>query len=247
MASARVIPVLLLANQVLVKTEKFHDPVYVGDPLNTVRMFNDLEADEIILLDILKSRQSREPDFKLLENIASECLIPITYGGGISNLAQAKRVIDLGFERVSLNSGALVNPSLISELATHFGSQAVVLSIDVKSFGHGGKSCVSSASGQRLSPLTPKKWAKEAEMLGAGEILLTSIDREGTRRGFDSELTKEIADVLSIPLIANGGAGSVEDFAAVLNEGQASAVGASTMFLFQEKRGAVVVNYRRNS
>lgn len=245
MIESRVIPVLLMANRRLVKTRRFSNPIYVGDPLNTVRIFNNFEADEIVLLDILASRRNLEPDYGLLATIASECFVPISYGGGIRNLEQAKRLVDIGFERVSLNSSALQTPGLITEIADYFGSQAVVVSIDARVAWNRSDHFVVGKAKNGRQQWSPLDWAKHVESLGAGEILLTSVTQEGTREGFDIGLTRAVSESVGIPTIANGGAGTTEDLSRALIEGRASGVAASTMFLFQREREGVVLNYRR--
>lgn len=245
MIEPRVIPLLLMADQRLVKTKRFTRPVYVGDPLNTVRIFSDLEADEIILLDIVSSKRGREPDFGFLEKITSECFAPFTYGGGVTNLDHAKKLIEIGFERVCVNTSFLRNPGLISEISEHLGSQAVVVSIDAKLSKNRERYHVQGESKLLSKQRRPEEMAVVAEELGAGELLITSVNQEGTRQGYDTKLTRLVADSVGIPTIANGGGGDISDFLRVVSDGRASAVAASTMFLFRTKRQGVVVNYRR--
>lgn len=242
MLRTRVIPALLLQNGSLVKTVRFGKFTYVGDPCNTVRIFNELEVDELLFLDIAATRQGRGPNLKVLSDIADECFMPLAYGGGVRSLEVAKSVFHIGFEKVSINSSAVENPDLISEIAHHYGSQAVIVSIDVKT-GFWGKQTVRAVAGSRNSHRDPVEWAKEVEIRGAGEILLTSIDREGTWAGFDLELVKRITDEVSIPVIAHGGAGTVSDISDVVKQANASAVALGSMVVFQKKGMGVLVNF----
>lgn len=242
MLRSRIIPVLLLRNESLVKTVRFDKFSYVGDPCNTVRIFNELEVDELIFLDIMASRDGKSPNLRLLAEIADECFMPLAYGGGIRTFDQAKSVFDIGFEKVALNSHALNNPRLITDIADHYGSQAVIVSIDVKKKLLGGET-VKNMGGSVNTYLDPVVWARKAEKLGAGEILLTSIDSEGSWQGFDVESVAEVASAVNIPLIAHGGAGSMDDIAKVITEAKASAVGLGSMVVFQKKGMGVLVNF----
>ena len=242
MLRSRIIPVLLLRNESLVKTVCFGKFSYVGDPCNTVRIFNELEVDELIFLDIMASRDGKSPNLRLLAEIADECFMPLAYGGGIRTFDQAKSVFDIGFEKVAINSHALNNPRLITDIANHYGSQAVIVSIDVKKTLLGGKT-VKNMGGSVNKNLDPVVWARKAEKLGAGEILLTSIDAEGTWQGFDVDLVAEVARAVTIPLIAHGGAGSIDDIAKVITESKASAVGLGSLVVFQKKGMGVLVNF----
>jgi cyclase len=242
MLRTRVIPLLLLRCESLVKTVRFGRYTYVGDPSNTVRIFNELEVDELIFLDIAASLQKRGPNLKILADIANECFMPLGYGGGICSLDQAKAVFDIGFEKISINTHAVDNPTLIGEIANQYGSQAVIASIDVKK-GLFGDQTVWTLSGRRNIRRDPVEWAKELERAGAGEILLTSIDHEGTWEGFDLKLVKSVADAVSIPVIAHGGAGTIEHIGQAVKDGNASAVALGSMVVFQKKEMGVLVNY----
>lgn len=242
MLRVRVIPALLLRDESLVKTRSFGKFTYVGDPCNTVRIFNELEVDELAFLDIDASRAGREPNIPLLAEIADECFMPLSYGGGIRTLDDAKRVFDVGFEKVVLNTNALRNPTLITEIADHYGSQAVIVSIDVKS-DLIGRECVWALGGRKPNRMSADAWAREVERRGAGEILLTAIAREGTWAGFDVPLTRRVADAVEIPVIAHGGAGTIADIGAVVHEGQASAVALGSMVVFQKKGMGVLINF----
>jgi len=242
MLRTRVIPTLLLRNQSLVKTERFGNFRYVGDPSNTVRIFNELEVDELLFLDITATREDRNPNLKVLADIANECFMPLGYGGGIRSLVHAQSVFDIGFEKIAVNSCAVTNPELINDIARHYGSQAVMVSIDVKT-GFWGKQTVRTQAGRHNTNLDPVDWAREVEDRGAGEIMLTSIDREGTWKGFDLELVKRVADAVSIPVIAHGGCGCVGDISKVIKQGKASAAALGSMVVFQRKDMGVLVNF----
>jgi cyclase len=242
MLRTRVIPALLLRNESLVKTVKFGKFTYVGDPANTVRIFNELEVDELLFLDITASSENRSPNLKVLADIAGECFMPLAYGGGIRSLDQAKAVFDIGFEKVSINTKAADNPALIGEIATHYGSQAVIASIDVKRDLF-GRQTVRTLGGRRNTRRDPVAWAVEVEKMGAGEILLTSIDREGTWEGFDLELVKRVTDAVSIPVIAHGGAGTAEHIKQVVQQASAAAVALGSMVVFQKKGLGVLINF----
>lgn len=242
MLRTRIIPALLLRNESLVKTVRFGKFTYVGDPCNTVRIFNELEVDELLFLDIAATREKRPPNLTLLADIANECFMPLGYGGGISTLADAKAVFDIGFEKVAINSFAIDEPQLLGQLAIKYGSQAVIASIDVKK-SFSGRYRVRTHGGKKDAKRGPVEWAKEVEALGAGEILLTSIDREGTWAGFDLELVKSVTDAVGIPVIAHGGAGAVADIGDVVHQAGASAVALGSMVVFQKKNMGVLVNF----
>jgi imidazole glycerol-phosphate synthase subunit HisF len=238
----RVIPTLLLRNQSLVKTVRFGRYSYVGDPCNTVRIFNEIEVDELIFLDITATPEGRSPNLRVLSEIADECFMPLGYGGGIRSLDDAKAVFDLGYEKVVINSEAVRNPRLISQIANVYGSQAVIVSIDAKRRLRSGYKVVTQ-SAKVSAGMTPWGWAKRAEELGAGEILLTAVHKEGTWSGFDLSLVRRVSDAVDIPLVAQGGAGSVADLASAVKEGGASAVAVGSMVVFQKKGMGVLVNF----
>jgi cyclase len=242
MLRTRVIPALLLRDESLVKTVRFGKFTYVGDPCNTVRIFNELEVDELMFLDITATNDGRSPNLALLADIANECFMPLGYGGGIRRFEDAQAILKLGFEKVIVNSSAVENPRLVTELAEHFGRQAVIVSIDVKRdlMGHHR---VRTRSGTHHTGLDPVEWAREAERLGAGEVLLTSIDREGSWEGFDIELIKSVTDAVHIPVVAQGGAGTLAHIAAVVQHAAASAVALGSMVVFQKKGMGVLVNF----
>ncbi|WOD12589.1 AglZ/HisF2 family acetamidino modification protein [Pseudomonas sp. NyZ704] len=242
MYRSRIIPCLLIQNRGLVKTVKFKSPVYVGDPVNAIKIFNEKEVDELVLLDIKASELGVEPDYELIAEVAGECFMPVCYGGGIRNLEQAKRIFSSGIEKISLNSAAIEEPNLIRRIADIYGSQSVVVSIDCKKSIF-GKYSVMTRSGTKNMKLDPAEWAVTVEGAGAGEIFLNSIDRDGTMRGYDIDLVKAVTSVVSIPVIACGGAGSLQDLVEPIDLAGASAVAAGSLFVFHGKRKAVLINY----
>ncbi len=242
MLRTRIIPALLLRDESLVKTERFRRFRYIGDPANTVRIFNELEVDELAFLDITASRMGHGPNFELLADIASECFMPLSYGGGLRRFDDVKRVFDIGFEKVVINSFAHERPEFISEIARTYGSQAVVASIDVKR-AFFGRERVMTHGGRKAQAPDPVSWAIEMERRGAGEILLTAIDREGTWEGFDLDLLRRVSDSVEIPVIAHGGAATVADLVGAVREGGASSVAAGAMVVFQKKDFGVLVNF----
>ncbi|MBG31309.1 MAG: imidazole glycerol phosphate synthase subunit HisF [Opitutae bacterium] len=238
----RIIPSLLLRGESLVKTVRFGKFRYVGDPANTCRIFNELEVDELVFLDILASREKREPNYALLRDISPECFMPLSYGGGITSVEIAEKVLKIGFEKVIVNTAALRNPALIAELGKKIGSQSLIVAIDVRKGWLGQERC-RGLSSRWNSGLQPVTWAQKAQSEGAGEILLTSVDREGTWRGFDLELVTKVVDAVSIPVIARGGAGSMEDVSEVIKIAGASATALGSMVVFQKKDMGVLVNF----
>ena len=242
MIQARVIPALLLKGQGLVKTIKFKTPRYLGDPINVVRIFNDKEVDEIVLLDITATPEKRGPHFEMLKSIASEAFIPLAYGGSIRSMDDVHTLLGIGIEKLILNTSAVENPALVREIADHAGSQAVVVSIDVKK-NFLGKYEVFTHCGQKKTGFDPVKHAIEMEKMGAGEILVNSIDRDGMMQGYDIELVKKVADAVSIPVVACGGAGNLNDVAEVIKQGHASAAAAGSIFVFQGPLRGVLISY----
>lgn len=242
MLKTRVIPCLLLRGSGLVKTTGFKDPKYVGDPINAIRIFNEKEVDELVLLDITATREGRPPSFTTIEEVASECFMPLAYGGGIRTAEQARRILKLGVEKVVFNSSAWHTPEVLRDASREFGAQAVVASIDVRRKLFGRYEVVVDG-GTRSTGMDPVEYAKRVEAQGAGEILLTSVERDGTMRGYDLELLSRVTQAVSIPVIASGGAGSVGDFAAAIRQGGAAAVSAGAMFVFHGPHRAVLITY----
>ena len=242
MRRIRVIPILLIQNGGLVKSIKFKNHVYVGDPINAVKIFNEKEIDEIVILDISASKDKRPPNISQISEIASEAFIPLSYGGGITTLEEVKEILYQGAEKVILNTSALDRLYLITQISQQFGSQSAVVSIDVKKDWL-GKYKVYRNNGKKKTTLSPVDFAKQVETAGAGEIILMSIDKDGTYQGFDIDLIKQVADAVNIPIVACGGAADVGDFAEAINEGGASAVAAGSMFVFQRPHRAVLISY----
>ena len=238
----RVIPVLLLQGLGLVKTIKYKAPRYIGDPINSVRIFNEKEVDEIVFLDISASVERRGPNFELLKNISEEAFMPMAYGGGINSLDEIKNLFRLGFEKVVLNSCCYENSKLISEAADIFGSQSVVVSVDVKRDIF-GQPKLFSHSGTKKQRIDLVSHCCEIERRGAGEIMINSIDFDGTKKGYDLKVLKRVSEQISIPVIANSGAGSIDDFKKAVELGGASAVAAGSLFVFVGKHDAVLINY----
>ena len=242
MLKTRVIPCLQLVGDSLVKTIKFKTPNYIGDPINTVRIFNELEVDELCFLDIRASLEQRKPNIGILHQISNECFMPLSYGGGITDFETAKKIFSIGFEKVVVNTHAARELSLISNISEHFGAQAMVASIDVKK-NVWGRYNVFIKDGSEKIDKDVIAWAQELESAGAGEILLTSMDRDGTWSGFDIDITKRVSESVKVPVIANGGAGSVEHIAEAVKNGKASAVALGSMIVYQQKGMGVLVNF----
>ena len=242
MLRTRVIPCLLLRGAGLVKTTRFKNPVYVGDPINAIKIFNTKEVDELVLLDITASRENRGPAFSTIEEVASECFMPLAYGGGIRSVEEARRILKLGVEKVVFNTTAWRDPAVLRDASREFGAQAVVASIDVrrKLFG---RYDVCTEGATHSTGLDPVEYARRMEDAGAGEIFLTSIDRDGTMAGYELDLIARVAAAVGIPVIASGGARGVADFAAAVQEGHAAAVAAGAMFVFHGPHRAVLITY----
>ena len=239
----RVIPCLLLRNKGLVKTVRFKEPKYLGDPINVVRIFNDKEVDELIFLDITATVEKRKPPFKLISDIASECFMPLCYGGGIRNLDDIRTILSLGVEKVAINSYAIEDPSFIRAASDLVGSQSIIVSIDVKKRGWFGKQQLFTQRGKKATGLDPVKFAVEMERMGAGELFLNSIDKDGTMEGYDIELIRRVSEAVSIPVVACGGARTVNDLADAVKKGGASAAAAGSMFVFHGPHRAVLINF----
>ena len=241
MLKTRVMPCLLLKESRLVKTIKFKNPNYIGDAINAVMIYNEKEVDELIFLDITATVNNQKPPFKIIKEIVSECFMPFTYGGGINNMEDMKTIFSLGVEKIAINSFSVKDPSFITKTAELFGSQSIVASIDVKKTGPSSYE-VFTHSGSKKTGLDPVKWARTVETLGAGEILLTSIDRDGTMEGYDTNIISRAAGAVNIPLIASGGAGRIEDFGEAVAAG-ASAVTAGSLFVYHGSAKGVLINF----
>lgn len=236
----RLIPCLLLKEQGLVKTTQFSKPRYLGDPINAVSIFNGKGVDELCILDITATSENRGPDFDYLKDIASEAFMPLSYGGGITDIEQIKKIFFIGYEKVIINTAFIRKPQLISAAADFAGSQSVVVSIDVKNDWLGRRSCYINDGKIKVST-DPVILAKKAEELGAGEILLNSISRDGMMQGYDIKLVKDVVEAVSIPVIACGGAKNIYDFKKVLQEGGAHAAAAGSLFVYYGAQKAVLI------
>lgn len=242
MLAVRVIPCLLLKGRGLVKTVKFRNAKYIGDPINAVKIFNEKEVDEIIVLDITATMEQRKPSMRVISEIASECFMPLCYGGGIRALGDIKAIFNLGVEKVGINTYACENPHFVKEAAEVFGSQSIVVSIDVKRNVSGNYE-VYTHGGTKATSLDPVCFVREMETMGAGEIFLNSIDRDGTMQGYDIELIRKVSSAVSVPVVACGGAAGVESLAEAVRQGGASAVSAGSMFVFHGRHRAVLINF----
>lgn len=242
MLRPRIIPCLLLrGGTALVKTIKFGEPRYVGDPLNAIRIFNEKEVDELVLLDISATTEGREPDCARLAELAGECFMPAAYGGGLRTLAAIGRVLATGFEKVVLGTVAAEDPALIAAAAREFGAQSVVACLDVQRDWR-GRPLVVTRGATRKTGETALAAARRLAGLGVGELLLQAVDRDGTMRGYDLELVREVAGEVNIPVIACGGAGSFADLRAALDAGATSAA-AGSLFVFYGPHRAVLISY----
>jgi len=243
MLNPRIIPCLLIQNKGLVKTVKFTSPKYVGDPLNAVKIFNEKSVDELIILDINATSNNREPDYKMIANIAMECRMPLCYGGGIKTKEQALQIFQLGVEKVAISSSAIENPKLISEIASIVGNQSIVTIIDVKKRRFSSKYEIFTHNGKMKSRYHPIDFVKKAEELGCGEIVINSIDNDGVMKGYDRKIINEIRNVISIPMTVLGGAGTLDDIGGMISEHGIIGVAAGSLFVFKGRYKAVLINY----
>ena len=246
MLKARLIPVLLLKEGRMIKTKQFGEYRDVGNPRTVAKVYDAQKADELIFLDITATEGGRQALLETITAVAEECFMPLTVGGGISTLAAARELLSRGADKVAINTAALERPEFITELADAFGQSTVVVSIDLKK-NPDGKPEVYAARGTKPTGLDPVAWAKRAEALGAGEILLTSIDREGTMAGYDLDMTRAVAEAVSIPVIAHGGAGTIQDLVDGIALGKASAVSAGSLFHFTDQSVFKVHSHMRQA
>jgi cyclase len=243
MLRPRIIPCLLVKNGGLVKTVRFAEPKYVGDPINAVRIFNEKETDELIVADIDATSLSCEPDYKLIRDLAAECRMPLCYVGGVKTAEQVERIVGLGVEKVGLSSTAIARPALVSEAARRVGGQSVVVVLDVKKTASSAGYEVFTHNGTRASGVDPILFAKEAERLGAGEILVNSIDADGVMTGYDIGLIDRMREAVRIPLSILGGAGSLADIEGLIRRHGVIGAAAGSLFVFKGKFRAVLINY----
>lgn len=242
MLQPRIIPSLLIHEKGLVKSTKFKDYKYVGDPINAVKIFNEKEVDEIIIVDIDASVNGNEPDYKLIEKLAYECRMPLCYGGGIKTAEQAQRIFALGVEKISISSIAVQNPEIITEIANVVGNQSVVVVLDVKKKLFGGYE-IYTHNGTKKTGIDPVEFVQKIEKLGAGEIVINSIDNDGTMKGYDLNLLDLIRDKISLPLTVLGGAGNMNHIGEVIAKHGIIGVAAGSNFIFKGKYRAVLINY----
>ncbi|HMC56295.1 MAG TPA: AglZ/HisF2 family acetamidino modification protein [Gemmatimonadaceae bacterium] len=242
MLRPRIIPCLLVHNKGLVKTVNFGQPKYVGDPVNAVRIFNEKEVDELIVLDIDATAQRREPDYALIRNLAAECRMPLAYGGGVKTVEQVVRIIKLGVEKVAVSSLALETPAVISEMARYVGSQSIVAVLDVKR-DKSGRYQVWTHNGTRNTKRDPIDVARELEQRGVGEITVNSIDRDGVMQGYDLDLARRVRDAVTVPMTVLGGAGRLADIGSLIGELGIVGAAAGSLFVFKGVYKAVLINY----
>ena len=243
MLNPRIIPCLLVKNKGLVKTVKFGDPKYVGDPINAVKIFNEKSVDELMVLDIDATNENREPDYKMIANLAMECRMPLCYGGGIKTKEQALRIFGLGVEKIALSSIAIENPNIISEVAKSVGNQSVIVVLDVKKKRFSSLYELYTHNGTKKSGYNPIDFAKIIEKLGCGEIVINSIDNDGMMKGYDTAIIDKIRNVVSIPITALGGAGKLDDIGQLIKKHGIIGAAAGSLFVFKGKYKAVLINY----
>jgi len=242
MLRPRIIPSLLVRNKGLVKTVKFGDGKYVGDPINAVKIFNEKEADELIVFDIDATATGAAPDYEMIRKLAAECRIPLCYGGGVREVEQARRIIGLGVEKVAVSAAAVSDPGLVTAIAKEVGSQSVVVVLDVRKSLFGQYEVVTH-NGRRNTGLNPVKAAQAAEQAGAGEIVLNSVDRDGAMKGYDLELARKVRGAVTLPMSVLGGAGSLEDMGRLIEACGVVGASAGSLFVFKGPYRAVLINY----
>ena len=243
MLRPRIIPCLLVKHGGLVKTVNFGHPKYVGDPINAVKIFNEKEVDEMIVLNIDASVQNREPDYGMIKNLAAECRMPLCYGGGVKSVEQVERIISLGVEKISMSSSAVSNPELVAQAAEVVGSQSIVVVMDVKKTGQGREYSVWTHNASKPTGLSPVDFAKQVESLGAGEVVINAIDQDGVMKGYDFELVRAVREAISLPITVLGGAGSLKDIATLIHSFGIIGAGAGSVFVFKGVYRAVLINY----
>jgi cyclase len=245
MLRPRIIPCLLLHKGGLVKTQAFKDPKYVGDPINAVRIFNEKEADELLVLDIDATVNRVAPDFGLIAKLAAECRMPLCYGGGITTAEQAARIVDMGVEKVAISAAAIVNPALLAQIAAAVGQQSVVAALDLRKriglFAKGYEVC--THNGKIVHKLDPVVLAKQLQDAGAGEIMINSVDRDGMMQGFDLEMAAHLKQVIKVPVTFMGGAGSLDHLGDLIAKLGLVGAAAGSLFVFKGKYRAVLINY----
>jgi len=241
----RIIPCLLVHNKGLVKTVKFKEGKYVGDPINAVKIFNEKEVDELMVLDIDATKAGREPDYKMIENLAVECRMPLCYGGGIKTAEQAEKIFSLGVEKIAISSAVIDNPSIVKELAQKVGTQSVVVVLDVKKKMFGGYEVVTHNATKKTG-IDPVKLTQELEELGIGEIVINSVDNDGVMKGYDFNIIDKIKEIATVPMTVLGGAGSIADIGAMIKKHGIIGVAAGSLFVFKGKYKAVLISYPKH-
>jgi imidazole glycerol-phosphate synthase subunit HisF len=239
----RIIPCLIVKDRGLVKTINFKSPKYVGDPINAVKIFNEKEVDELMVIDIDATIERREPDYRMIEHLAAECRMPLCYGGGVKNSRQIRQIIQLGVEKVAISCAAMENPELVRQSSEVVGSQSVVVVLDVRKKLFGGKYEVFTHNGRKATGKSPVESAVQMEKLGAGEIVINSIDNDGVMKGFDLPLIDKMRSCINVPLTVLGGAGSLDDVKKIIHEYGAIGVAAGSLFVFKGRYKAVLINY----
>ncbi len=242
MNRARVIPILLLQNGGLYKTVKFKEPKYVGDPLNAVKIFNEKQCDEIILLDILASKKNNEINYNLIQEIATECFMPLAYGGGIRNINEIEKILKLGVEKIVINSAFIQSCDFLKVAVKEFATSTIVASVDIKK-NIWGKQLVYSHSDQKVPISDPVEYLKFLEENGVGEIMINDVDRDGTMMGYDIDLINKLSNSVNVPVIAAGGCRDLKDIKDVYTRTNASAIAAGSFFVFHGKHRAVLIRY----
>lgn len=242
MLRPRITPCLLIKDKGLVKTIKFKDPKYIGDPINAVKIFNEKEVDELVVLDIYATKENREPDYKMIENLAAECRMPFCYGGGIKTVEQALRIFSLGVEKVALSSVIIDNPSIISRIAGQVGSQSIVAVLDIKQ-KQNNEYEIFNLNGSKATSINPVEFCSQLEQLGVGEIILNSIDNDGIMKGYDLTLVNQVSKNVNVPITVLGGAGSLDDIGELIREFGIIGAAAGSLFVYKGKYKAVLINY----
>ncbi|WP_047417870.1 AglZ/HisF2 family acetamidino modification protein [Cellulophaga sp. Hel_I_12] len=243
MLRSRIIPCLLVRNKGLVKTVQFKDSKYVGDPINAVKIFNEKEVDELIVLDIDATKEGREPDFMMIKNLANESRMPLCYGGGVKTVEHARKIIHLGAEKVALSSAVIENPNLVVEIAKAVGVQSVIIVLDVRKKGLLGKYQVYTHNGTKATGKDPKELAIQFEKLGVGEIVINAIDQDGMMKGYDLKLLEIIRKAIHLPLTILGGASGLDEIKQIVDKYKVIGLAAGSIFVFKGKYKAVLINY----
>ena len=243
MLRPRIIPCLLIKEKGLVKSVKFSSPKYVGDPLNAVKIFNEKEVDELMVLDIDATTKGEAPDFKMIQDLAAECRMPLSYGGGVKTLEQATKIIGLGVEKVALSSAVLKRPELVAEIAEEIGNQSVVVVLDIKKKMFGGRYEIWTHNAKVNTGRCPIEFSQELEKYGVGEIVLNSIDHDGMMKGYDLTLVQKVREAVTVPMSILGGAGSLRDIGSLINQFGIIGAAAGSLFVFKGIYKAVLINY----